>query len=88
MSEQPGERRGEFLAYFVGGPDNGVTRWMLDGTMEWRVLGQRAVASLTDLRPDLSMSAISLRYHLYKRAMPLSNPYLRGCWVFEWMGER
>ena len=47
---------------------------------------EQIAATLEADRVGLTIPAVDMKYDLYERTKELSNRYLRGCYVFEWMG--
>ena len=85
----PTDRPTEINAYFVGGPDHGVIRHLSRDVTDWRVIDQRSVRAMSTLansQPYIPLSGI--KYHEYRRTKEMSYPYMRDCFIFEWMGER
>ena len=82
------DRPGEMLAYFVAGPQHGATMWLPEGTSSYRFpIASQLAAVDTAAREGLRTDASELRYSVYERTKQCSNHYLRGCYIFEWMGR-
>lgn len=73
-------------AFFVAGPQNGTIMQLPVDTREYRFPRQRTLAFLKECNEPMRID--NLRVDLYERTSPLVNPFHRGCYVFEWMGER
>lgn len=88
MTIYTGERS-EIMAFFVGGPANGMTKFLPRDRMEERYILPHIVDALTDAQREMATVRFSgIRYHLYLRTHEMRNPYYKGCYIFEWIGER
>lgn len=80
---------GEIMAFFVGGPANGMTRFLPRDRMEVRHIPPNIIDLLTEAQKEMvSVRFSDIRYHLYLRTHRMQNPYYENCYIFEWMGER
>lgn len=82
-------QHGEFMAFFVGGPANGMTQYLPRGRLEYRYFTPEVMDAFTNLGMATPHTEVGkIRYHLYLSTHEMRNPYYKGCYIFEWMGER
>ena len=78
----------QMVAYFVGGPENGTTKILPNDTREQLVVEQAPLVNLIQLQSyRWDTSTVKIKAHRYVRTKEMQNKYLRGCYIFEWMGE-
>lgn len=78
----------KIMVYFVGGPQNGTTMFLWPDADEYRFPKQRTLKHLADLGNGGDFRIDRLKVDLYKRIKEMEYRYMRGCWIFEWMGEQ
>lgn len=86
MSAPVGSSPDAMMAFFVGGPQNGATMWLAPGTIRYRFPVQATLDHLAHLSTEAGISVSSLKCDEYVRTKEMTYLYLRGCWIFEWMG--
>lgn len=76
------------LAYFVAGPQNGLTMWLRPDTREYLFPIQSNLNAIQNsYRDGLHPGLDDLKVNRYVKQHELSNRWLKGCYIFEWVGE-
>jgi hypothetical protein len=73
------------LVFFVGGPMSGATMVVSNDVRKYRVAEQETLEALNNLKDDVKQ--VSFSSHLYQETKEMTNPYYKGCYIFEWMGK-